>query len=357
MLILLPLAAALALSAGAPAAPSPAAQAGPAVGAAELEALVRAISAKLREAYVFPEVGERAAAELTRRWRAGAYRALGPPEAVASQLSAELLELTRDRHLTLEAAPPRPAGPPETAEARQRRYQAFQRRVARDHRGVPRVEVLPGNVGYLAVTGFPDADLAGPAYAAAFAFLADAEALILDLRQNMGGDPAAAALLVSYLLPAPSVLVNRVRNRDGTEAQFWSSPSLPGPRVLDRPVWVLTSRETPSAAEEVAYDLQALKRATVVGEVTWGGANPAADHRVGERFVLAVPFGQAVNPVTGKNWEGTGVAPDVAVPAAEAPRRARQEALRALLAREADPAWRGELEAALAALAAGEPAR
>ncbi|MBI5070942.1 MAG: S41 family peptidase [Deltaproteobacteria bacterium] len=320
----------------------------------ELTALVRDVAGKLREAYVFPEVGARAAAELERRAAAGAYRQLGAPGEVAERLTADLRELTRDLHLALEPAPPRaPAAAPEPPEARRRRYEAFRKRVARDNQGVRRAEVLPGNVGYLALTGFPDADLAGPTYAAAFGFLAGAEALLIDLRENLGGDPEAVALLASYLLGPGARHLNTFRHRDGSERQFWTSPSLPGPRFLDRPVYVLTSRSTPSAAEELAYDLQALKRATVVGEVTWGGANPAADHRVGERFVLSVPFGRAVNPVTGGNWEGTGVRPDVAVPAASALARAHREALRGLLAAEPDPEWRAELEGAMKALGSG----
>ena len=133
--------------------------------------------------------------------------------------------------------------------------------------------------------------------------------------------------------PEP-LLLNRIYDRPtGRTEEFYTSRDLPGKRYGDRkPVYVLTSATTPSAAEEFAYDLQALNRATIVGEVTWGGANPTQGFPLDENFVAAIPAARAINPITGTNWEGVGVRPDVPVPAADALKTAQVAALKGVLA-------------------------
>jgi C-terminal processing protease CtpA/Prc len=150
--------------------------------------------------------------------------------------------------------------------------------------------------------------------AAAMTFLANTDALVIDLRRNGGGRPQTVALLSSYLFDAP-VLLNSLywREWDRTD-DFWTSATVKGRRYgKDKPVFVLTSARTFSAAEEFAYNLKNLERATIVGETTGGGANPGGMRRLSEDFTMFVPMGRAINPVTKTNWEGTGVAPDVAV--------------------------------------------
>jgi C-terminal processing protease CtpA/Prc len=168
------------------------------------------------------------------------------------------------------------------------------------------------------------------AYASRMSQVADARALILDLRENHGGDPSAVALLLSYLFEPPPVHLNDIWWRDdGSTWQLWTRAHVEGKRFGGKkPVFVLTSRRTFSGGEEAAYDLQVQKRATLVGETTGGGANPAPLHKLDENFALAIPSGRAINPVTYTNWEGTGVVPDVAVDAAAALEEAHHRALR-----------------------------
>jgi retinol-binding protein 3 len=150
------------------------------------------------------------------------------------------------------------------------------------------------------------------------AFVAHTDALIFDLRDNGGGDPAMVAFIASYLFDRHTHLNDLYNRRENSTEQYWTLPYVPGERLPKQPVFVLTSSHTFSGAEEFCYDLKTQKRATIVGETTGGGAHPVGGHTVADYFMIGVPFAKAVNPVTKTNWEGTGVEPDVKVSAADA---------------------------------------
>lgn len=181
-----------------------------------------------------------------------------------------------------------------------------------------KAERLPGNVGYLKLDAFEDPDICGPVVAAAMTFIAHTDALIFDLRENHGGNPAMVQLITSYLFAEPTHINDMLYQHDGATQQYWTLPSVAGPRYLDKPVYVLTSGQTFSGGEEFTYDLQTQKRATIVGETTGGGAHPVEGMPAGAHFTIAVPVGRPINPVTKKDWEGTGVVPDVKTTAAAA---------------------------------------
>jgi hypothetical protein len=213
---------------------------------------------------------------------------------------------------------------------------------ARDNYGLARAEILPGNVGYLDFLYFTSPKIAGDTYSGAMAVVANSDALIIDLRRCGGsGSVEAIPFLCTYLFAEP-VHLNDIywRASDSTQ-QFWTLPSVPGRRYLNKPVYILTSRHTFSGAEEMAYDLQNLKRATIIGDVTGGGANPGGTRRVNDHFAVWVPFGRAINPYTKANWEGQGVIPDVKVPASQALVSAHLTALKDLVAQEKAPELRG----------------
>ncbi|HEY6414403.1 MAG TPA: S41 family peptidase [Edaphobacter sp.] len=149
-------------------------------------------------------------------------------------------------------------------------------------------------------------------------FLAHTDAVIFDLRENGGGDPKMVSLIATYLFDQPEHLNDLYERKTDTTTQYWTQPFVPGTKLGDKPVYVLTSNRTFSGAEEFTYDLKNLKRATIVGETTGGGAHPVRGVRVDDHFVVGVPFARAVNPVSKTNWEGTGVEPDVSVKAADA---------------------------------------
>lgn len=305
--------------------------------------------------YLFPDVAAGVVAEIRRRQAAGEYDGITGAAALAAALTAHLQDASRDRHLCLlYPAPPRPPGGvqpggPPTPEEREARG----REAVLANFGVHRVERLPGDVGYLDLRRFYEPEAAGEALVAALGLVAHTLALILDLRRNGGGQPGTVQLLCSYLFGPEPVHFCDIRWRvagDGGEdggargggrleaaertEQSWTLPYVPGPRygADHRPVYVLTSGDTFSGAEAVAFCLQNRKRATVVGERTGGGAHLSSGVYIGERFGLSLPTGRAVDPLTGTNWEGTGVTPDVAVPEAEALRVAHAAALRHVLA-------------------------
>ena len=196
--------------------------------------------------------------------------------------------------------------------------------------GVEKIERLDGNIMLLDLRVFPPVDMGGDVVSAAMTAVAEGAALILDLRNNGGGEETSN-LVMGYLLK-PGTEVSGSYNRPTDTTLHATTPVwVPGRRFGEtKPVFVLTSRRTFSAAERVAYDLQALKRAVIVGETTGGGANPFEYRRISEHFALGLPESMSINPVTGSNWEGVGVKPDVEVPADQALEKALQLARAAI---------------------------
>jgi C-terminal processing protease CtpA/Prc len=275
--------------------------------------LVDALIDRLGTSYVFPERSAAAADLLRANLTKGRYDLpVGP--ALCEVLSADLLEACADRHLRLIWH--------ESVEASQDEEQlvAELRQLFRlENQGVRRVERLPGNVGLIELTIIPDAATAGPALAAAMRLVEQTHVLILDLRGTRGGAPDGVAFLASFLFPDGEVHLNDiVEGPEGPTRQYWTSSYVPGPRYADRPIYALTSANTFSGGEELAYDLQALERATIVGEITRGGAHPSEVVSLGLHVELRLPVARGINPVTGGNWEGIGVQPDVRAPATEA---------------------------------------
>jgi len=221
-----------------------------------------------------------------------------------------------------------------------------------DNFGIRQVERLDGNVGYLDVRRVAVPANAGPAITAAMELVAGSYALVIDLRHNGGGSPEGVVFWCSYLVDERPTHLNDIFHADtGETRQFWGLPYVPGTRYLDRPVYVLTSGRTFSGGEDFAYTLQALGRATVVGETTGGGAHPTRGFPISAAVHIGVPFARSVNPVTGTNWQGTGVVPDVPADEGRAYDVAYARALEHVLAMEdVPPPIADEAREALAAL-------
>jgi hypothetical protein len=282
-----------------------------ALDAATRSDVVTQLATALRDKYVFPDKGEQAAARISAALAAGEYDGLDHA-AFAARLQADVAAIAHDKHLNIgwQGGPPPPgvpqgAGPMPPMEA-----------------GVVRADKLAGDIGYIEVVAFPPPEAFKPALDRAMAGLAGSKALIIDVRRNGGGTPPSVAYLVSYLLAADRrVHINDIVGRTPGTTEFTrtSSYSEPTPMTFAGiPVYVLTSNRTFSGGEEFAYDVKALKLATLVGELTGGGANPTGPAPLGNGFIASIPFGRAENPVTKTNWEGHGVDPDVAAPAADA---------------------------------------
>ncbi|MFD3469280.1 S41 family peptidase [Streptomyces sp. NPDC058682] len=284
-----------------------------------VEELARLLAAH----YVFPELGQELAGLVRDRLAAGAYD-VATPEELGRVVTADLQSRNGDRHLRLKYHAdrvPEEQGAAMLAEMR-RDFEA-------SLGGVTRLEMLDGGVAVLELTPnlFP-LEWAAEPLGAALAVASRARALILDLRRNLGGSPDTVAFVCGHLLDERTLL-NTMHWREGDRReQSWSPAYVPGPRFGgEKPVYVLTSPRTFSAAEELAYDLQQLGRAVVVGETTRGGAHPREGWTLHPHLEASIPVGRSVNPVSGTNWEGTGVVPDLPCPTADALARAHERAL------------------------------
>jgi retinol-binding protein 3 len=300
-------------------------------------AVVDSVAAVIDSVYVFPETATRMEALLRDNLRKGEYdRILALPD-FTQRLTEDLRSISNDGHLAVIPLPPSPPpGTPAPTPEEQRR--AHLEDMARENYGFVKLEHLGGNVGYLDLREFADAGIAGKTAAAAMTVLGNSDALIFDLRKNGGGDPSMIQLLCSYLFPGPTHLNDFHLRRGNQIWQFWTPTNIAGPDLSKIPVWVLTSSYTFSGAEEFAYNLKTRKRATIVGETTGGGAHPVNSYEFPSLGIgINVPFGRAVNPITGTNWEGTGVEPDIKVPAGDALGIAHLEALKTLREQATDP--------------------
>ena len=220
--------------------------------------------------------------------------------------------------------------------------QEQERTLAADNYGFTKVERLAGNIGYIQMSLFApfDRNLTGEATPAArkageaaLRLVDKTDAVIFDLRQNMGGSPDMIDLLLSAFFGDKPVLLNRFYERAGDKTvDFTTLANYAGPRRPNVPLYVLISGATASGAEEFAYDVQTQKRGVVVGERSAGGANPGGVFDAGNGLQVFISTGSAINPITQTNWEGKGVQPDVAVPADQALDRAHALALQAVLA-------------------------
>jgi retinol-binding protein 3 len=324
-------------------------QASPAIDATTRQQVVDGAIEHMRRGYIFEDVAEKMAAALRAHVKAGAYDAITTGADFAAVLTTHLQEISKDKHLRILYNPAGIAGtqPPATDEDRTRRAAAERR----SNYGLHRVERLDGNVGYIELRGFSGSQEAGGAVAAAMNLLANTDALVFDLRRNGGGSPVTIGFISSYLFDKRVHLNDFYVRETGRRQSFHTSETVDGRRYGEsKPVYILTSNRTFSAAEEFTYNLKHLKRAVIVGETTGGGAHPGGVRRITDHFGIWLPSGRAINPVTGTNWEGVGIAPDIAVDPADALRAAHLDALRKIRATATDPEHRNELDRAIAAL-------
>jgi hypothetical protein len=304
--------------------------------------VIGAIATRLAASYIEPDTGRMIGDRLRAKLDQGAYHGLDNPAQFADAVTRDLRALNGDLHLSLRYVPDgspgrgNPLGDP--------RRQNF---------GLGRVELLPGNVGYLEITAFAGAPGSREAVGDALRLLERAEAIIIDVRRNGGGSGEMSHLVFSHFLgpePVPTIAVKR---RGSPEPQVRRSVAdVPGPRRPDVPLYVLTSQATGSAAEEFSFVLKNHQRARIVGTRTAGAGHMVNSFPVGSGFMLGVSITRVSDPVTGKEWEGVGVQPDLPVPAEAALDAAHAEALRTLIGAERDSAWTATLQRVLATVEA-----
>ena len=296
--------------------------------------VVQRIVQLAREKYVYPEIGEEIASRLQARLEDGAYNDVTQESDLALRLTTDLRSISNDGHWSVVYDPTGAADQvdPEN-EADQDRMARYLEMARKTNYGFERVERLKGNIGYIDLRNFYPSEYGGETAVAAMNFVANCDALIIDLRQNHGGYPSMVQLITSYLYDPEPRHINTFYYRPTNDTQqFWTFPHVPGKRRPDIPVYLLISSITGSGAEEFAYNLKSMERATLIGETTAGAAHPVTKEVVCGLFDVRLPYGRPINPVTGSDWEGTGVEPHIAVPAEDALRTAHLRAMAYLAA-------------------------
>ncbi|MFV1885311.1 MAG: S41 family peptidase [Balneola sp.] len=267
-------------------------------------AAVTRLADLMNENYVYPEQGKAMHDLLIKKLDAGEYDQYKTEKELAEVLDSDLKSVILDKHI-------RVSYNPERAESIRNRDPNGGRDPL-SNQGFEEVKILENNIGFLDLRGFVDIRFAEDEARAAMDKLIQADAIIFDLRQNGGGSPSMIRFISSYIFGEDPVHLNTFYWRPGDRySETWTNPDFASQRKPDIPVYVLTSDYTFSAAEEFTYNLKHMKRATIVGEVTGGGAHPGGPSLFGDGFIVNIPRGRAINPITKKNWEGVGVTPHV----------------------------------------------
>lgn len=290
---------------------------------------------KLNNSYVFPDIAKKMSEDLLKRQKNNEYTKITSANEFAKKLTDDLRSISKDKHLgvrfSLEVLPVRTNETEPTAEE----VAEFNKAMKYRNYGFETVKRLDGNIGYIEFRGFMDPERGEETVAAAMNFVTNTDALIFDLRRNGGGDPRMVAVICSYLFGDEKVHLNDLYWREGDRTEeFWTTPKVLGMKYLGKDVYVLTSNRTFSGAEEFSYNLRNLKRATIVGETTGGGAHPGGSVRLSDHFSVFIPRGRAISPITKTNWEGTGVKPHIEVSKEIAFETAYLDALKKSLAKE-----------------------
>ena len=281
------------------------------------EEVVDVLSKLLVEHYVYEDVAQKTAKHLKKQSEAGQFTSFKDLESFAEALTKEVQSVNKDKHMRIR--PMRPRKAPENTPARLIENQLdriqYRREVVAGFREARKID---GNIGYLDLRGFAGLDWGGPMADHYMHLLGTSDAMIVDLRKNGGGSPAMVQYLCSYFFDERTHLNSLYWRKGDRTEEFWTLDEVGGEKMGDVPLFVLTSSRTFSGAEEFAYNMQTRKRATLVGETTGGGANPGGGFRINNQLTIFIPTGAAVNPVTGTNWEGVGVVPEVKTSAEEA---------------------------------------
>lgn len=307
--------------------------------------IIDSVSHALNTTYIFPDAASKIEKLIRDRYKKKSYAEFARMDGFLQALTEDIRSVNNDRHLWVEYLPDErialldsdtngaAAAAEDLRQSRQRNF------------GFRELRILPGNVGYLKLNGFSDFNEAGVVAVGAMNYLSNANAIIFDLRDNGGGSTKMIQLLTSYFFDEPTHLNSFYIRRTDTIEQFWTQGHVSGPRLSATDVYILTSEFTFSAAEEFSYNLKNLKRGTIVGDTSGGGAHPNEFvHWRNLHVTMSIPFGRAINPITGTNWEGTGVIPDIPCPTNMALDVAHQDALKKILAKTTDERARFELE-------------
>jgi hypothetical protein len=307
----------------------------------KIKEVVIDISNKVKEYYIFPEIADKISDLLLEKLQKGSYQDFVSPELLEKAISNDLIKVSNDLHFYFEYNPTMAQKLLQKSDEDQEDWQDVDCQELilgkYDNYHIVKAERLPGNIGYIRLNDFQPAECAGDVIVGALQFLANTYALIIDVRNNGGGYPSMIQLIISYLVEPTSKLINSFYERKKDKySQSWTLPYVPGNRFPDKPVYILTSRRTASAAEEFVYNLKMMERGIIVGETTRGAAHPVDNFPISDLFVISLPIGRPINPISNDNWEGKGVPAHHQIPQEKALEKAHFLALQDLIEKESD---------------------
>jgi len=277
----------------------------------EKKEFIKRASQGLIDRYVFKEVGEQIAAHINKQLSEGVYDSITKVKNFTRVMTEDIQSINHDKHLRVIERGRHMNRQPGSDPLLDQYLRTL--KSEGENYGFQKVEILPGNIGYVDFRYFAAPVKARDRVVAIMSFLKYTDAIIFDLRKNGGGNPEMIQLMCSYLFDE-KIHLNSLYWRDGDRiVEYWTHDEVEGAKMPEIPVFVLTSNYTFSGAEEFAYNLKTRERATIIGETSGGGANPGGMHPITENLAIFIPTGRAINPVTGKNWEGTGVEPHIKV--------------------------------------------
>ncbi|MHA2035023.1 MAG: S41 family peptidase [Promethearchaeota archaeon] len=307
--------------------------------------LIKELCMKIEKFYIYPEKSKGISKYILNKLEQGSYNNITDPVAFERLISNDLVDVSNDRHFYFEYDPKTAKdllkeGYEVTGDDNEDEFPELKHRLKFERYNnwhIIKAERLPGNIGYIKLNDIPPAEFAGEIIVGAFQFLANTGALIFDIRNNGGGYPSMVALISSYLLePGTKLLTSIFESTKEEPFQSRTLPYIPGKRFPHKPVYILTSSRTASGAEELAYVLKMLKRATIIGETTRGAAHPVELFSILDKFVIWLPIGRPLNPISRDNWEGKGVSPDIDIVQEKALEKAHILALNELIKSESD---------------------
>jgi len=275
--------------------------------------VLQKIANLLETNYVIPEMAKKYAEEFKKKYEHGAYESYTNPKEFAEQITADLIGITKDKHINFRLIESSDIG--EKPASSLHHPIRYHRLGIKENKGFSKLEWIEGNIGYLDIRRFYYFPDVRDMVIGAIRILSNADAIIIDLRENGGG---SGDYLSSYFLKHPTQLNSSYSRKDDFLTEFWTFKDIGVKRLTDVPLFLLTSKRTFSAAESFAYDMKVRERATIIGEPTKGGAHSVDLFKVGDQFEIYIPTARAINPITGGNWEGTGVIPDISVPSESA---------------------------------------
>ena len=276
--------------------------------------VIQLISENLLETYIDLADAKEMASILKSNLKSNKYKSVTNPNDFAKLVTHDLQNVSHDLHLRLNYEPKKIAQSKRVMpeEMKKQREKMMAMKMAEINYGFTEVKVLKGNIGYLNLRMFTNIEQGKDAATSAMNFLYNTNAIIIDLRKNGGGVPGMVQLLSSYFTDAEPVLLSNFYERKTNEkTQLFTFKSIDGKRMTNKPLYILTSENTFSAAEAFTYSLKHLDKAVVVGEVTKGGANRTKTINLNDYFSISLPYIQAIHPVTKTNWEGKGVQPNI----------------------------------------------